>query len=185
MRIVLALALLAGTARADHWIDMPAWPKPTPATAQLRWVLAPAPPAGDGVLAKRPVTLELEVDGVTRALVLDPQIGELKRDYLALCASAGGTNAFPLAKGEVGELTFFEAGYGGFRVKRNGDALTVIAWELEDGACPGKHGEPTACPRRDQQVAKLHVPAKLKLEESIVEVDAKGNRTPLDCKALR
>jgi hypothetical protein len=185
LRIALVLALVAGQARADHWIDIPAWPKAMPATAQLRWVLKPALPAGDNELAKRPVTLELEVDGITRAVVLDPQIGELKRDYLPLCAAAGGSNAFPLGKGEVGELTFFEAGYGGFIVKRSGDALIVTAWELEDGACAGKHGEPTACPRRDKQVARLHVPAKLKLEESIVEVDAKGNRTPLDCKALR
>jgi hypothetical protein len=182
---VLAALALGGQARADHWIDMPAWPKPTPAVAHLRWVLQPAPPAGEGELPKRPVTLEVEADGITRAVVLDPQVGELLRDYLPLCTAAGGSNAFPLGKGEVAELTFSEAGYGGFIVKRSGDALTIIRWDLEDGACPGKHGEPTMCPRRDKQVAKLHVPAKLKLDEAIVEVDAKGNRTPLDCKALR
>src|SRR3954451_17682850 len=131
---MLALVAFAATAHADHWIDMPAWPKPMPAVAHLRWVLQPAPPARDGELPKRPVTLELEADGITRAVVLDPQAGQLLRDYLPLCTAAGGSNAFPLGKGEVAELTFSDAGDGGFIVKRSGDALTVIAWELEDGA---------------------------------------------------
>jgi len=122
-RIVLLLAVLAGQARADHWIDMPAWPKPTPAAGQLRWIVA-----------AQQITLEVEADGITRAIVLDPQVGEPHRDA-------------PLGKGEVSRLAFDHAGYV---VKRSGDALTVLA--REDGA-------------RDKQIAKLHVPAKMKLEQ--------------------
>ena len=150
MRIALLLAVLAGQAHADHWIDMPAWPKPLPAVAHLRWVL------GHEIDAKRPVTLEIEADGITRAVVLDPQAGELRRDDA------------PLGKGEVGELAFARVG---FVVKRSGDALTVIARPLEASAA-----------RRDEPVAKLHVPAKLQLAQEIVQVDAKGNRTPLDVR---
>lgn len=152
MRIALLLAVLAGRAHADHWIDMPAWPKPLPAVAHLRWVVAPAR-QGDGAEAKRPVTLEIEADGITRAIVLDPQAGELRRDE------------GPLGKGEVGELAFARAA---FVVKRSGDALTVIARPFE-----------TDAPHRDAQVAKLHLPARLPLAQEIVQVDANGNRTPL------
>src|ERR1700742_78475 len=95
---VVALVAFAGAARADHWIDMPAWPKPMPAVAHLRWVLQPAPADG-----KRPITLEVEADGITRAVVLDPRIGELR-------------TAPPLRKGEVAELAFFETGFAGYAV---------------------------------------------------------------------
>ena len=117
MRIALLLAVLAGQAHADHWIDLPAWPKPTPAVGHLRWVVA-----------QQAVTLEVEADGITRAIVLDPLVGEV--------------HDAPLGKGEVSRL-------GGYVVKRNGDTLTVLA--REDNA-------------RDKQIAKLHVPAKMKLD---------------------
>ena len=98
VRIALLLAVLAGQARADHWIDLPAWPKPTPAAAHVSWVVSP--------LA---ATLEVEAGGITRAIILDP-----------LPASES------------------------YQLKRTGDALMVM--------------------KRDHQVAKLHVPAKMKLE---------------------
>ena len=120
-RIALLLAVLAGQAHADHWIDMPAWPKPTPATGQLRWIVA-----------AQQITLEVEAEGITRAIVLDPQVG--------------ARHDVPLGKGEISRLAFDRAGYV---VKRNGDTLTVLA--REDGA-------------RDKQIAKLHVPAKMKLD---------------------
>lgn len=153
--LLLVLAVLAGPAHADHWIDMPAWPKPLPAVAHLRWVLAPAQQA-DSAETKRPVTLEIEADGITRAVVLDPQPGELRRDEVSL------------GKGEVGELAFARVG---FVVKRSGDALTVIARPLE-----------AAAPHRDEQLAKLHLPARLPLTQEIVQVDAKGNRSPLPAR---
>jgi len=120
MRIALLLAVLAGQAHADHWIDMPAWPKPTPAVGHLRWLVAP-----------QQITLEVEADGITRAIVLEPLVGE--------------AHEAPLGKSEVSRLAFDQ---GGYVVKRTGDALTVLA---RDGA-------------RDKQIAKLHVPAKMKLD---------------------
>jgi hypothetical protein len=181
--VIAGACAAAAPARAERWVDKPAWPdKATKAT--IRWVVHPAPVPDEDSLPKRPMTFELTIGDVTRVVVLAPQSGRLDRDHQPSCAKVG-TNAFPLRTDEVGKITFYLAGFGGFVVRRDGDALAVIAWEEEDGACASPHGRLVVCPRRDTVIAKLHVPEGLALTEKIVELDAKGVRHAFDCTAAR
>jgi hypothetical protein len=116
------------------------------------------------------------IGSVERVVKLSPQIGQMPAIYQHACAGS----MLPLRRGELAQLTFEEGGFGGFIARRAGDALEIVAWEQEDGACDD-HGKPVACPRRDKLVAHLHVPAGATLGEVIELVDAKGARHPFPC----
>lgn len=103
-----------------------------------------------------------------------------------MCAGKLGpgalTIAYPLRKGDLAKLTFYEGGAGGYLVRRAGpEALAVIAWEQTDGACPLPNGDLGVCPPSETRVVKLHVPAHVKVHEAIVEIEPDGTRHPIDC----
>ena len=120
---------------------------------------------------------------MTRVQKFSPQLGALKPLNLPLCEGVVNLVAYPLERGEVAKITFYEGGAGGFLVKRAAsDVLSVIGWEQSDGACEVK-GQVTMCPRHDKLVTKLHVPKGLEIRERIFELDAKGTRHAFDCKS--
>ena len=132
---------------------------------------------------KRPVTLEIEADGITRAVVLDPQIGQSSATTCR-CARAGGERV--PARQERGRRAHVFRG----RLRRlhrqaqrrradrdRAGSSTMAPVPASTASLP--------CARvATSRSRSCMCPAKLKLDEAIVEVDAKGNRTPLDCKAL-
>jgi hypothetical protein len=175
------LCVLVGTAHAEPWSDKPAWPKAK--TGELVWVISPVIKTDDvNAMPNRPVTLEVTLGGVTRAIKLAPDFGALHPLDEPMCANGDQVIAYPLAHGEIAKLTFYEGGAGGYVVKRSGDELSVIHWTLADYACEDKHHHTIACPNHDKRVARFHVPANVKLHEQIVEVDDHGERQPFDCK---
>jgi hypothetical protein len=156
----------------------PSWPVGD--TVNLTWALWPAtvphPKWPDTVMA--PVDLEISIGNVTRRVKLEPQQGSLFPHNQPVC----GTTAYPLDPGEVGKLTFYEAGAGGHFVRRTqADRLEIGTWSLSDGGCPGPAGELTSCPRGETMVATIQIPAHVQVREAIVQVDASGGRTAFEC----
>ena len=176
MRNLALLLVLVGTAHGEPWSDKPAWPKAT--KGEVVWVLSPLLKAGENEYPKQPVALEITLGKVTRTITLAPDFGALHPYHQSVCPD----DALALGRGEIAKLTFEEGGFGGYVVARSGDELSVIHWTQEDGACEDKHHDPTACPRKDKRVVRLHVPANIVLHEQIVEVDDHGARKPFDCK---
>jgi len=160
----LLLACLVGTAAAD------------PARVELTWVVHPL--NGKDEKAKSPVDLEIKIAGATKTLALPPQFGGLTPHNQIVCK----TTAYPLEKGEVAKITFYEGGAGGLFVRRTKTGYEIVDWSLTDGACPDAKGEPTVCPRHEKFLRKVDLPADAKFVEAIVEVDAAGKRHALSCK---
>jgi|HubBroStandDraft_6_1064221.scaffolds.fasta_scaffold38220_3 hypothetical protein len=177
MKLALAFVVVAtSTALADvPWSDTPAWPAATD-HAVLTWRVYPDLPAKENELTKTPVDLVVAIGAVERVVKLAPQIGQMPAMYQHACAGS----MLPLRRGELAQLTFEEGGFGGFIARRADDVLEIVEWNQEDGACDD-HGKPVACPRKDKLVARLHVPASVKLGEVIELVDAKGARHPFAC----
>ena len=100
-------------------------------------------------------------------------------------ASTSRGDAYPLEKGELAKITFYEGGAGGYFLRRAGNFLTIFEWSQTDGACPGANDELVACPRSVEQVGKIRVKAKVgaTIVEEILMVDDKGVRSPFDCGA--
>jgi hypothetical protein len=177
MRLALLLVMVGTIANAEPWSDTPAWPKAK--TGELVWVVSPPIVTADpNAMPNQPVALEVTLGTVTRTIKLAPEFGSMKPYNQPMCKG----DAYPFARGEVAKLTFYEGGAGGYVIARSGDELSVIRWSLEDGACEDKHHQPVGCPRKDKRVARLHVPADVKLHEQILEVDDKGARHPFDCE---
>jgi len=185
IRIAVVAVLLAARpapVRGEPWLDTPAWPAHA-TRMELTWLVHPELPAQPNQLPRAPVELVVSIGDIARTVALAPQVGALRARYQPRCATPREPAAFPLLSGELAKITFDAAGYGGFLVRRAGDdAVAVLGWELEDGACAGKHGEPAPCPRRDKLVMKLHVPAGVTIEERLVRVDARGARRAFACK---
>jgi hypothetical protein len=179
MRIVVVLVLLSsgiGVA-APRWLDTPAWP--TGSVLHLTWLVGEDPKPRDGELPRQPIELLATIGKTTRSITLPAQQGGLH----AINQSACRGSAYPLERSEVAKITFYEGGAGGFFVRRAAkNALEVIEWNQTDGACESASGELVACPRSERVRAQFHVPAGVKIDESIELVDAKGNRTVFDCE---
>ena len=175
----LAIALVVGLAAGAHadtpWIDTPPWPAHAD-HAVLTWRVYPDLTAKPNEIPAAPVELVVSIGTVQRIVKLAPQIGQMPAMYQHACKDS----VLPLRRGEVAQITFEEGGFGGGVVRRAGDALEVIEWNQDDGACDD-HGKAVACPRKDKLVARLHVPAGVKLEEHLELVDAKGARHPFAC----
>jgi hypothetical protein len=170
----------AGTTAPDAAVvDVPA---AGPDDIGLTWVVYPpsVPMKRDPQILQQPVTLEITAGGATKATKLAPQFGGLQPYNQSACKG----DAYPLAKGELAKLTFYEGGAGGYIVRRKGDALVVYSWAQTDGLC-GTVEKPEECPRNEKQVASVAAQAKsgAKIVERIVEVDDKGARKPFDCSA--
>ena len=154
-----------------------------PNLIQLTWHVYPpsAPANGEEPSMLQRVWLEVDAGGVTRAWQLPSELGSLQPYNQVVC----GTSGYPLEKGELAKITFYEGGAGGFFVKRAGDVLTVFEWSQTDGACEGPNGDLVACPRSVNEVARIPVTAKrgAKVLEEIVEVDDRGDGRPIDCGA--
>lgn len=178
MRCAAIVVGLVGTASAaPAWIDTPAWPEHATA-AELTWLVSPAVAAGSNEMPNQPVELVVAIAGVERRVTLRPTYGQMVPTYQSIC----GNKAFAPNRGELSQINFEEGGFGGFLVRRAGDdALEVVEWTQEDGACI-VHGKMTACPRKDKVVASMHVPAGVTVREHVFELDAHGKRTPFSCK---
>jgi hypothetical protein len=158
-----------------------------PGDIVIEWlVLEPSVPLDrDPQILQQPVKLGIFVVGpVTpapgfRPLELPPQFGALQPYNQSACKG----DAYPLKKGELAKLTFYEGGAGGFFVKRKGDTFGVYSWAQTDGLC-GDVDKPVECPRNEKQVASVTLKAKpdAKVHETIYELE-KGVRKPFDCSA--
>ena len=96
--------------------------------------------------------------------------------------NTGRQIAYPLARGEVAKITFYEGGAGGFLVRRSGDnALVVIEWELGDGACTDRKGNMVPCAQSEQRVVSFHVPPGVKIHQRILQVDPEGVAHAFGC----
>jgi hypothetical protein len=174
---MLALALAGTASAAPTWIDTPAWPAKA-SSAGLTWLVSSVVVVGSDDMPRQAVELVVEIGGIERHVKLRSQFGQMVPSYQSVCRGA----AFPLKHGELAQINFEEGGFGGFLVRRAGDdALEVVEWTQEDGACEA-HGKMTACPRKDKVVASMHVPAGVAVRERVFDVDAHGARTAFSCK---
>jgi hypothetical protein len=174
--LVLVTIPLAAMA-APAWVDKPAWPAKADAI-ELTWVVYPVPPnATTPETTKAPLALEIRIGSVTRTIKLDAQLGALEPYNQVVCK----TSSYPLDKGEVAKITFYEGGAGGYYVRRTGGVLAIVDWFLTDGACPDKHGNPGGpCPGTAKVKVQLHAP-NVPVHEHIVEVDDTGARHAFAC----
>jgi hypothetical protein len=119
----------------------------------------------------------------TERIALKPQLGALKAINQSACAGKVSIEQYPLDKGEVAKITFYEGGAGGYFVRRVAPLqLALYSWELGDGACPDAKGEPGACPRKEKKLRTIAVPAGAAIVQKLMMVDAKGKQTPYACK---
>ena len=186
MKSLALVAALAGAAAAAPWSDTPAWPK-TGDSIELMWVIGadqknPKDPYGDGFgLPLRPVELVARMGGVTRRITLEPETGNLNSYNQIICH----TGAYPLVKGELAKLTFYEGGASGYLVKRGAtaDVLEIHWWAQTDGACesPTTH-QLGACPVEDELRGQLHIPAKAKLTGGSIFFEDHGKQVPVVCE---
>ncbi|HTL36773.1 MAG TPA: hypothetical protein VL326_26745 [Kofleriaceae bacterium] len=151
----------------------------------ITWlVFSSSEPAKDSEMPKQPVSLVITAGGgqVLQETKLQPQFGALYPYNQAWCHSE--PSQYPLTKGELAKITFYEGGAGGYVIRRKGDALVVYSWAQTDGLC-GSVDKPVECPKNEKQVASITVKAKpgAKVVEQILDVDAKGVRKPFDCSA--
>ncbi len=151
----------------------------------ITWVVSPpAGPAKDSELPKQPVTLVITAGGgqILEETKLAPEVGALYPYNQAWCHTE--PSQYPLAKGELAKITFYEGGAGGYVIRRKGDSLVVYSWNQTDGLC-GDVDKPVECPKNEKKVATIVVKAKpdAKVVEQILEVDDKGVRQPFDCSA--
>lgn len=162
------------------WLDLPAWPAGA-TELTVTWLVYPILDGREPETTKAPLQLVLTIGGVSRIVELPPQFGALSPLNEPVCAGKV-MMAYPLERGEVAKITFYEGGAGGFLLRRAGaEALALVGWEQSDGACPDREGLPTVCPRKDRRVLQLHVPRAVTIHEEILEVDEHGERHPLDC----
>jgi hypothetical protein len=143
----------------------------------LVWLVGPDIPAKDPSRDLVKTKVALEIVDAHRTIALKPEFGSLRSDNQPSCKG----RAYPLETNEVGKLTFYEGGAGGYLVKQNGDLLDIRSWSLTDGACEGKNHDPVACPRKTTHIAYVKLPANTKLHDTIVMVDDKGTRSPFQC----
>ena len=173
-----AIASDAATATIDAGVAQAT----APDEVTLTWVVYPpsVPTKHDPQILQQPVDLEVTAGGETKTSKLAPQFGGLMPYNQSACKG----DAYPLARGELAKLTFYEGGAGGFYVKWKAGALFIYSWAQTDGLC-GTVEKPEECPRNEKQVASMGVKAttKAKIVERIVEVDDKGVRKPFDCSA--
>ncbi len=176
------LVAIAGAASAD---PEPAWPKDGK-VVELSWVVGPdqknpKDPYGDGFgLPLRPVDLVARIGGVTRTLTLKPETGNLSPYNQVMCR----TSAYPLVRGELAKITFYEGGASGYFVKRpKPDLLEIHHWWMTDGACedPKTH-QFVQCPGEDTVTASLAIPADVKISGGGVVTIEHGKRVPVACE---
>jgi hypothetical protein len=172
-----ALLLVSTTATAaPRWVDTPRWPAKAEAI-DVTWLVYPVPAnATTPETTKAPLALEVRIGTVTRTIKLDAQLGALTPDNQVVCK----TSAYPLGKGEVAKITFYEGGAGGYFIRRSHDVLSIVDWSLTDGACADKHGDPGPCPRDEKVKLRLHAP-NVPVHEHIIEIDAAGARHAFAC----
>jgi hypothetical protein len=165
------------------WLDTPPWPA-NGKELEIAWLVGTdlVPRKSDPELLESPLSVVMTIGGVSRQAYLKQQFGSLKPYNQPACANKDDPASYPLPKGALAQITFFEGGAGGYYVKRKApDVIEILTWEQEDGLCD-VNGKPTMCPRREAAAVRMHVPAKLAVHEVIFNVDASGNRTPFDCK---
>ncbi len=181
----LALVLVLVASAAADPVDTPAWPKDGK-IVELTWVVGvdqknPKDPYGDGFgLPLRPVDLVARVGGVSRTITLPPETGNLTPHNQVMCR----TGAYPLERGELAKITFYEGGASGYFVKRaKPDLLEIHHWWMTDGACedPKTH-EMTACPGEDIVRASFHVPADAKIAGGGIVTIEHGKQVPVTCE---
>lgn len=151
-------------------------------TVKLVWVVGRPTiphPTYEGVMLQ-PLTLEIATGAGAREVKLEPQMGSLFPFNQSACRST----AYPLAAGELAKITFYEGGAGGYVVRRgDGTKLELVAWSQPDGACADETtGDPVACPPMYERVGTIDAPVNARVEETILEVDAAGARTPMSCE---
>ena len=184
MKSLALVAVLASAAAAAPWSDTPAWPKAGDAVELIRIIGAdqknPKDPYGDGFgLPLRPVELVARMGSVTRHIALPPETGNLNSYNQIMCR----TSAYPLDKGELGKLTFYEGGASGYVIRRGAaDVLEIHAWSQTDGACESPTHQLVACPVEDKRVARLHVPASVKVTGGAILLTEHGKQVPVVCE---
>jgi hypothetical protein len=190
MRAAFAIAILAAMPivdaapaalppRSSGWIDAPSWPAGD--RIALAWLVHPAVSRtfhGMDNTLLAPLQLVATIGNVSRVVTFDLQFGDLKAMFQPAC----GSDTLPLERGEVAKIVFEEGGFGGELVRRAGsDAVEILDWTQEDGACPDARGQPVACKPKTKLAARMHVPRGATFTQAIYEVDAAGARHPFDC----
>jgi hypothetical protein len=167
MKALLLVAALGGMARAED--------------VELTWAVGadrPNPKDPDG-LPLRPVDLEVKLGGATRRISLKPQTGGLSPMNQVMCQ----TSAYPLTKGQLAKITFYEGGASGYSVSRPAPTvLRISRWSVTDGACedPKTH-DLTACPVDESAVSTVDIPASAKLVGGAIATMDHGKRVRFSC----
>ena len=123
--------------------------------------------------------LVARIGGVTRHIALPPETGNLNSYNQVMCR----TGAYPLGKGELGKLTFYEGGASGYAIRRGAaDVLEIHSWSQTDGACESPTHQLVACPVEDKLRARLHVPANVKVTGGAIFLIEHGKQIPIVCE---
>jgi hypothetical protein len=147
-------------------------PSSSPSPLALTWLVGPPTPKA------RRVDLRVAIDATERCFALGSESGGLLPENQSAC----GGPQYAKEPAEIAKLTLYEAGAGGFAVRRRaGGSLEIVHWAEDDGACPGDGGEVEACPVEVRQVATLPAPGNRRVVESIRLVDARGRERPYVC----
>jgi hypothetical protein len=147
--------------------------QPSDAPLSLAWIVRPGDPKD------RRVELRVAVDGTEQRLALGPpQQGALLPENQSVCDGP----QYAKERDEIAKITFYEAGAGGYAVRRGADgAFAVVAWAQDDGACPDDAGDVQACPVEERVVAKPNAPGGRRVVESLRLLDARGGERAYDC----
>ncbi len=114
--------------------------------------------------------------------MLRGQLGGLHPPFQHMCLPARPASGGPEA---AAGITFQMAGFAGYSISRAPrGTLTISQWSQSDGACENERGELDECPGTSRDVAVLHVPEGVRVEQAILELVRGGPPIPLKCEPV-
>ncbi len=178
VELVGILAFVAGGAASAA--ATPTRPAPAAPIVTLTWQFA-TPNTDDTI--EQHVALRVTQGSASKTYKLQRMMGSVDPMNQPFCR---GTDAqYPLEKGEVAKITFYEGGARGYYAKRSGSgaSLQIYSFAMTDGLCAPSDG----CHQpKDKFIRRIPISAHAKLVEAMQQKAAGAPEfTPFTCTPSR